>query len=88
MLASRRSSRLAVAGGGRTHPFRYPRIRRYRITYMEVAMVAMMCGRMDLGQVVREVDIAGEPVEMELVLSNAVANPVESHVHSLGPLGR
>jgi hypothetical protein len=37
-----------------------------------------------LGEVVAEVFSAGAPVDDELVLSDAIADPVEPHVHCAG----
>ena len=44
-------------------------------------------GRMMLGAVVSPVEVARGPVEAELALGVAAAEPVESHVHGLGLLG-
>ena len=39
---------------------------------------------MVLGEVVRFVAAAGTPVNVELLLFGAVADPVETHVHGFG----
>lgn len=45
------------------------------------ANVLMMTGRMILGKVIRFVVGTFAPIDLKLTLANAVAEPVEAHVH-------
>ena len=47
----------------------------------------MMGGRVMFSPVVGIVEFARAPVDAELVLAFAMAEPVESHVHGFGPFG-
>ena len=44
----------------------------------------MMLGGMMFSGVISKIGIAGFPVDMELVLANAIAEPVKTHVHCFG----
>ena len=48
------------------------------------AHCAMMARRMVLGMIVAEVLLARSPVDKKLSLSDAIANPVETHIHGFG----
>ena len=41
---------------------------------------------MMLGKVVRFVEAAALPIDMELALADTIANPVEAHIDSFGTL--
>ena len=44
----------------------------------------MMCGRMVLGEIVRKIGLTAFPIDNELALSNAVANPIKTNVDCFG----
>jgi hypothetical protein len=49
-----------------------------------VALVAVMLGRLMLGKVISAVGRAAFSIDNELSLANAVADPIETHIHRLG----
>ncbi len=45
----------------------------------------VMLGGMMFGGVISKIGLARFPVDMKLLLANAILDPVESHVHGFGP---
>ena len=56
------------------------------VGYVEIcrSQLLMMCGGMMFGDVIGFVQNAFFPVDVELSLSHAVANPIKAHVDSFG----
>ena len=46
----------------------------------------VVAGRVMFGEVISQIEVSLLPVDLELTLFDLVLDPIETHVHGLGPL--